>query len=100
MDRRAAVGKPSEAGVLPLPRLLGLLGVSESDLAREYELSSFSEIGAGRVRNSTVYGYSAMVAALKTYSGNTLAEKFVDFALTGCGISADTITNFRNLMLE
>lgn len=79
--------------------LLGLLGVSESDLAREYELSSFSAIGAGRVRNSTVYGYSAMVTALKTYSGSTLAEKFSDFATTGCGVSADTISSFRALML-
>lgn len=80
--------------------LLGLLGVSESDLARDYELSSFSAIGAGRVRNSTVYGYSAMVAALKTYAGSTLAEKFADFAETGCGVSADTISSFRGLMLE
>lgn len=80
--------------------LLGLLGVSESDLAREYELSSFSAIGAGRVRNSTVYGYSGMVTALKTYAGSILTEKFADFAETGCGVSADTITNFRNLMLE
>ena len=80
--------------------MLGLLGVNESDLAREYELSSFSAIGAGRVRNSTVYNYSGMVTSLKTYSGNTLAEKFVDFALTGRGISADTINSFRTLMLE
>ena len=79
--------------------LLGLLGVSESDLAREYELSSFSAIGAGRVRNSTVYGYSAKVTALKAYAGSTLTEKFVDFAETGCGVSAETISSFRGLML-
>lgn len=79
--------------------LLGLLGVSESDLAREYELSSFSALGAGRVRNSTVYGYSAMVTALKAYAGSTLTEKFVDFAETGCGVSAETISSFRGLML-
>ena len=79
--------------------LLGLLGVSESDLAREYELSSFSALGAGRVRNSTVYGYSAMVTALKAYAGNTLEEKFADFATTGCGVSSDTISSFRSLML-
>ncbi len=81
--------------------LMGLLGVSESDLAREYELSSFSPIGMyDRTRNSTVYGYSAMVTALKTYSGSTITEKFVDFATTGCGISTDTINSFRTLMLE
>lgn len=80
--------------------LMGLLGVSESDLSREYELSSFSPIGTGRVRNSTVYGYSAMVAALKSFSGSTITEKFADFAETGCGVSADTISSFRALMLE
>ena len=85
-------------------QLLGLLGVSESDLAKEYELSSFSNIGFGRLRTTTkavdTYDYVGMVEALKAYSGTTVADKFYDFATTGCGISADTITNFRNLMLE
>lgn len=85
-------------------QLLGLLGVSESDLAKEYELSSFSNIGLGRLRTTTqavdTYDYVGMVEALKAYSGNTVTEKFYNFATTGCGISADTITNFRNLMLE
>lgn len=80
--------------------LLGLLGVSESDLAKEYELSSFSAIGKGRKRDSATYDYRGMVAALKEYRGETIASKFYDFAITGCGISADTITNFRTIMLE
>ena len=85
-------------------QLLGLLGVSESDLAKEYELSSFSNIGFGRLRTTTqavnTYDYVGMVEALKAYSGATVADKFYNFATTGCSISADTITNFRNLMLE
>ena len=85
-------------------QLLGLLGVSESDLAKEYELSSFSDIGFGRLRTTTkavdVYDYVGMVEALKEYSGNTITDKFYNFAISGCGISADTITSFRNLMLE
>ena len=85
-------------------QLLGLLGVSESDLAKEYELSSFSAIGFGRLRTTTkavdVYDYVGMVEALKAYSGDTITDKFYNFATTGCGISADTITSFRNLMLE
>ena len=84
--------------------LLGLLGVSESDLAKEYELSSFSDVGFGRLRTTTkavdVYDYVGMVEALKTYSGNTITDKFVDFAINGCGISSDTIDSFRALMLE
>ena len=83
--------------------LLGLLGVSESDLAKEYELSSFSDIGFGRLRTTTkaidTYDYVGMVAALKTYSGDTITDKFVNFATTGCGISEETINSFRELML-
>lgn len=84
--------------------LLGLLGVSESDLAKEYELSSFSHIGVGRLRTTSkdvdTYDYSGMVKALKNYNGDTLTEKFYDFATSGCGISEETIAAFRNLMLE
>lgn len=78
--------------------LLGLLGVSESDLAKEYELSSFSTIGKGRTRNSTAYKYKEMVDALKAYSGATFHDKFVSFA-TDCGVTYDTIARFRNMML-
>lgn len=78
--------------------LLGLLGVSESDLAKEYELSSFSTIGQGRCRNSSAYDYKGMVNAIKAYSGSTTTDKFVAFA-TDCGVSSATITSFRNLML-
>lgn len=84
--------------------LLGLLGVSESDLAKEYELSSFSDVGIGRLRTTTkavdTYDYVGMVAALKTYSGDTITDKFVNFATTGCGISEETINSFRELMLD
>lgn len=81
--------------------LLGLLGVGESDLAKEYELSSFSPIGMwDRVRNGTVYGYKDMVAALDAYSGETLAERIADFAVNGCGISADILTALRDHMLQ
>ena len=67
-------------------------------------MSSFSNIGFGRLRTTTesvnTYDYVGMVEALKAYSGDTITDKFYNFATTGCGISADTITNFRNLMLE
>ena len=80
--------------------LLGLLGVSESNLAKEYELSSFSNIGKKtRTRNSTSYNYSGMVEAIKAYAGDTITDKFVSFAVT-CGITESTITSFRDLMLE
>ena len=91
-------------------QLLGLLGVSESDLAKEYEISSFSDVGFGRLRNTVkatdTYDYSGMVAAIKQYDGATITDKFYTFATNattasqaGCGISAETVTSFRSLML-
>lgn len=91
-------------------QLLGLLGVSESDLAKEYELSSFSPIGYTRTRNSEKY--TGMVNALKAYSGSTITAKFESFATTAiteenatraadAQIDAATlIASFRSLMLE
>ena len=77
--------------------------MKESDLAKEYELSSFSDVGIGRLRTTTkavdTYDYVGMVTALKTYSGDTITDKFVNFATTGCGISEETINSFRELML-
>ena len=86
--------------------LLGLLGVSEQDLAKEYELSSFSTIGLGRTIDDTdsyKYDYSGMVNAIKAYDGATLTDKFYKFATdetNGCNIDETEITAFRNLMLE
>lgn len=86
--------------------LLGLLGVSEDNLSRDYELSSFSSIGYGRWRNSTSYNYSGMVSAIKDYGGNinnafyAFATNSTDAAQSGCGIDPSVVDSFRSLMLE
>ena len=84
-------------------QILGLLGVSESDLAKDYELSSFSDVGLGRLRNTVkatdTYDYSGMVSAIKAYSGTTITDKFYNFAID-CGLTDTTINTFRNMMLQ
>ena len=84
-------------------QILGLLGVSESDLAKDYELSSFSDVGLGRLRNTVkatdTYDYSGMVAAIKAYNGTTITDKFYNFAID-CGLTDTTINTFRNMMLS
>lgn len=84
-------------------QLLGLLGVSESDLSKEYELSSFSDTGYGRLRTTTkavdTYDYVGMVEAIKAYDGDNITDKFYNFTVD-CGVSTGTIESFRNLMLE
>ncbi|MBQ3543567.1 MAG: tyrosine-protein phosphatase [Lachnospiraceae bacterium] len=83
--------------------LIGLLGVSESDLAKEYELSSMSNIGKkSRTRitsNPSGYNYKGLIESIKTFSGETLTEKLMSFAET-CGITSEEIDNFKMLMLE
>lgn len=79
--------------------LLGLLGVNESDLAKEYELSSLATIGLYRTRDSVYYDYSGMVKAIKSYGDGGLLQCFEAFA-ESCGISQETIERFRNIMLE
>lgn len=84
--------------------ILGLLGVSESDLAKEYELSSFSSIGFNRLRNTTkavdVYDYSGMVSAIKGYAGDSFNDKIYNFVTTDCEVATETIKKMREILLE
>lgn len=82
--------------------LLGLLGVSENDMSKEYELSSFSKVGYYRKRNSTYpdgNDYKSLITALKTYDSN-INTAIYTWATTICNIDAQTISDFRDLMLE
>ena len=77
--------------------LEGLLGVSESDLAKDYELTSFYY--DERYRTISV-AYKGTVNYVKaTYEGNTLNEKIEQMALD-FGISQKDINDFRELMTD
>lgn len=77
--------------------LLALLGVSESDVTKDYELTSFSVQGY-RTRNGSTYGFPAFITQLKTYAGDTLQEKVKNF-LFECGISETDIATFKAAMI-
>ena len=86
--------------------LEGLLGVSESDLAKEYELTSFTfdkryrYISKNTVENAKYLDYKGLVEYIKnTFSGTTLNEKIEQMALS-LGISQKDIYDFRRLMIE
>lgn len=75
--------------------LEGVLGVDESSLNKDYELTSFC--GDTRYRND-----DRLVNALsyiKSMSGETLQQKFVQYWLKA-GVSRSEIDHFRELMLE
>jgi hypothetical protein len=57
----------------------GLLGVSEEDLSKDYELSSFSGDKKAPVCKRNEGDFPAMVAAIKGLNGNTLQEKIYHY---------------------
>lgn len=77
----------------------GILGVSENDLSKDYELSSM--LGTySRTRSSNSYNYKGMVAAIKEYSGTSLTEKFYNYFTQELGIASEAISAFRNRMIS
>ena len=86
-----------------------ILGMSESDLAKDYELSSLYFYA--RQRNGTYkapdydttngYGnYRGMIEYINnTYSGTTINDKVTN-ALIALGVTQDEISQFKNLMLN
>ena len=80
--------------------LEGLLGVSESDLAKEYELTSLylDKKYSENKRYRCATGYSGMINYVKNlFSGNTINEKIEQLALS-LGITQEDINDYKRLM--
>ena len=77
--------------------LIGLLGASENSISKEYEMSSFV-YGESRLRNSSSYHFSTLMAGVLALTGDTLADKFATL-FTSAGATSANITAFRNAML-
>lgn len=74
-----------------------LLGVSESDLSKDFELTSFYEL---RARNgSSRYSLNQLIPSIKAYPGETMQEKVTNWA-TGNSLTEDEIDLLKQLMLE
>lgn len=80
--------------------LLGLLGVSKSDVDKDYELTSFYSL---RARNGNYQGgtsdWAHLMAALMALGNDTLLENCVTFALS-CGITLAEINAYRAAMID
>ena len=73
----------------------GLLGVSVSDLDKDYELTSFGYAGNNRLRSNSQY--RLMKAYMENMPGNTLEEKFINWYLQ-VGFDVETLNSFRSVM--
>ncbi len=80
--------------------LEGLLGVSQSDCDKDYELTSFY---AERARNKNYQGgttdWAHLIGQINALSGSTFRDKCVTFALS-VGITIDEINAYRAAMID
>lgn len=80
--------------------LEGLLGMSQSDIDKDYELTCFYS-GTGtdalaRRRNESEW--KGLINAINTVSGDTFCDKCVHFAVGTCGMSMADINAYRAAM--
>jgi len=81
--------------------LLGLLGVSRSDMDKDYELTSFYSAfvdyhPSARRRTGEL---KTLVNSINGFSGTTTRDKLVTF-VKSLGFTADDINAFRNAMID
>ena len=74
--------------------LLGVLGVSQSNCDKEYEITSF----AGPIRLRSTY-LGALYNAVNAFDGDDFTNKCKN-ALLSCGISIALINHFRHAMID
>lgn len=82
--------------------LEGLLGLSQSDIDKDYELTTFYS-GSGsdataRRRNES--DWKGLINAIKAVSGDTFRDKCVHFAVGTCGMTMADINAFRAAMIN
>ena len=82
--------------------LEGLLGMSQSDIDKDYELTTFYS-GSGsdataRRRNES--DWKGLINAINAVSGDTLRDKCVHFAVGTCGMSMADINAYRAAMIN
>ena len=75
--------------------LEGLLGVSESDLYKDYELTTFSYYETHRYKENI----DGILEYIKSLDGETLTDKFYTYCNKEVGMSAKDIADFRMKML-
>ena len=75
--------------------LEGLLGVSESDMYKDYELTTFSYYETHRYKENV----AGIMEYINTLAGETLIDKFYTYCHDELGLSAKEIADFRQKML-
>ena len=74
----------------------GLLGVSESDIYKEYELTTFSALDTPRGKGQI----DEMMAYIKTFDGASLEEQFFSYCTQELKLKPTDIMEFKSTMLQ
>lgn len=82
--------------------LEGILGMSQSDIDKDYELTCFysgtSSDNAARRRNET--DWVGLINAINAVPGDSFRDKCVHFAVGTCGMSMPDINAYRAAMID
>ena len=78
--------------------LEALLGVSQSDIDKDYELTMFHTNTISRTRNNTSF-YKKLIDDVEALSGDTLRNKLIIYALSK-GITVSELNKFRSMMID
>ena len=82
--------------------LEGILGMSQSDIDKDYELTCFysgtSSDNAARRRNET--DWVGLINAVNAVPGDSFRDKCVHFAVGTCGMSMSDINAYRAAMID
>ena len=82
--------------------LEGLLGMSQSDIDKDYELTTFYS-GSGsdaNARRRNEPDWKGLINAINAVSGETFRDKCVHFAVGTCGMTMADINAFRAAMID
>ena len=82
--------------------LEGILGMSQSDIDKDYELTTFYS-GSGsdaNARRRNESDWKGLLNAINAVSGKTFRDKCVHFAVGTCGMSMADINAFRAAMID
>lgn len=82
--------------------LEGLLGMSQSDIDKDYELTTFySGSGSDAVaRRRNESDWKGLINAVNAVSGDSFRDKCVHFAVGTCGMSMADINAYRAAMID
>lgn len=80
--------------------LEALLGMSQSDMDKDYELTSFSQ-NSSNFRQRNGYGLiKSLVAEVNALNGSTFAQKVINWVGNTLHFSADQINAYRRSMID